>query len=171
MPSAAPRRKPSRSSDRRLPSRSVTARILEGSARAYLALAACRDGQLSLAETESRRASKILEKIPGLLPLALATLARVLLARGSAAAALAEARRAHDLAGEHGTPEDTESLVALVLAQAQLENGLESDARRTLEHGARSLLRRAERVGEKNVLERVSDNAELLALARAHGAA
>lgn len=145
--------------------------ILEGSARAYLALAACRDGQLSLAETESRRASKILEKIPGLLPLALATLARVLLARGSAAAALAEARRAHDLAGEHGTPEDTESLVALVLAQAQLENGLESDARRTLEHGARSLLRRAERVGEKNVLERVSDNAELLALARAHGAA
>jgi tetratricopeptide (TPR) repeat protein len=148
--------------------------ILEGSARAYLALAACRANRLDVAEAEARRASQILAKIPALHPLALASLSRVLLAAGNAESALDEAERAWRTSREHGTPEDTESLVLLVLAKAQLATGRQNEARSTLKIAAESLSRRADRLGDeelsRTLLERVSDNAELLALAREHGA-
>ncbi len=147
--------------------------ILEGSARAYLALAACRAGRLDVAEAEARRASQILAKIPALHPLALASLSRALLDAGDTDGALEAAERAWQASVEHGTPEDTESLMLLVLAKARLAAGHDNEAKETLKLAREALARRAERVGDaelsRSLLERVSDNAELLALAREHG--
>ncbi|WP_437308267.1 hypothetical protein [Sorangium sp. So ce388] len=144
---------------------------LAGLSRAYLAGFRHRAGDLAGAEAEARQALERLELVKPLLVFARATLARVLLARGRAPEALAEARAALALLGSLGKVEEGEALARLVLAEALFATGDLPAARAAIAHARAVLLEAAARLDDagrrESFLRRVEENARTLELARA----
>jgi tetratricopeptide (TPR) repeat protein len=92
-------------------------RLLEGCTRGYIAIAYQRRGDLVEAEREARLAVVRLAKSPSARAYALATLSRILVARGEAREALSLAQQAHELAGT-AAAEEGDAAVRLALAEA-----------------------------------------------------
>ncbi|MEZ4220174.1 MAG: protein kinase [Polyangiaceae bacterium] len=149
--------------------------ILEGSARAYLALALVALARLTDAETEAARSEQLLAAVPGLRPLAVAVQARVLLEQGKVQEACTHSAHAAELLAEHGSPEDTEALVHATWAEANRQAGDLEAARRIVKEATDRLSERARALStaeaQQKFLERVPAHAELLRLARQLGVA
>jgi tetratricopeptide (TPR) repeat protein len=114
-----------------------------GATEIYLALVESRDGAPSAAEVHARAAVALLDGVPTALPLALAELARALLAQGKVREALAEARRAHELLDAVGRVEDGEATIRLVYAEALAAAGARAAAREVLAAASARLESRA----------------------------
>ncbi|WP_437653043.1 protein kinase domain-containing protein [Sorangium sp. So ce1182] len=144
---------------------------LAGLSRAYRASFLHRAGELAEAEAEARQALERLELVKPMLVFARATLARVLLARGRAPEALAEARAALALLASLGKVEEGEPLARLVLAEALFATGDLPAARAAIAHARAVLLEAAARLDDagrrESFLGRVEENARTLELARA----
>ncbi|HVY48407.1 MAG TPA: tetratricopeptide repeat protein, partial [Minicystis sp.] len=142
-------------------------RRLESGCRTYLAIILLLASDLRGAEREARAAVDILSVAPPMRAHALGTLARVLIAQGRPAEALAAADEARRLA-EEGV-EEGESLISLAYAEALGANGL--DARAAVAAAADRLRERAERISDPgwraSFLENVPENARILELERA----
>jgi hypothetical protein len=143
-------------------------RRLEGVARVYLAEVLRLEGDLAGAEREAREAAAKLEAAPPLRPLALATLADVLLAAGKTEPALEVAREATACVQAAGGVEEGDALVRLVLARALAASGDHEAARATLTAARAELLARAERIRDpalrRTFLDRIPEHAATLAL-------
>jgi thioredoxin-like negative regulator of GroEL len=109
--------------------------------------------------------------VPPLLAGGLAALARVLLARGKVAEALARAEEAHVLFQQLGNLEEGEASVRLAYGQCLLAAGDRDRAREVLAAAARRLEARAALIDEPQwreaFLARIPDHAQTLALHRA----
>ncbi len=127
--------------------------ILEGSARAYLSLALVELGQKDLALEEAERAKELLTAVPGLLPLAVAVVARALLSKGRVPEACSQSENAAELLEKHGCPEDTEALVHVTWAEANLQLGDEDKAREIVRTALTRLLERADALEDDAVRE------------------
>ena len=143
---------------------------LLGASRVYLAALLQRTGDLAGAEAEARRAVEELEVARPLQIVALATLAQVLLLRGSLAEALQPASHAAKLLESLGSIEEGESLVRLVYAEALAANGEHEAARAAIEAARGRLIALADQITapvfRASFLENVSENARTLDLAR-----
>jgi hypothetical protein len=145
----------------------------EGITRAYLGAVRLAAGALDDAEREAQAAVDLLERVPALQAPALAVRARVALARGDVAGALAAAGKAMGiLAADH--VEEGEALVRLVHAEALDAAGRRDEARAAVGAAAQALARRAEKIaspaGRERFLAGVPEHARTLALAEAWGA-
>jgi tetratricopeptide (TPR) repeat protein len=142
--------------------------FLEGSSRAYLALALCGLGEHRDAEIEARRAVDLLEPAPAVRPHALAALARALAAQ----ARLDEAGQAAEeaLAGAETLelPEDSDALVRLVAAETRHAAGKLEAARAAIAASHARILERAARIDDpalrRSFLESVPEHARTLEL-------
>ncbi len=147
--------------------------ILEGSARAYLSLALVALGDLDAALAEASLSKGLLEAVPGLLPLAVAAIAHALLALGRIQEACEQSAHAAALLETKGCPEDTEALVHVTWAQANLRAGNEDKAREIVAAAQTALHERADALGDDVVrtsfLTRVPAHAQTIALAKQLG--
>ncbi len=138
-----------------------------GASRMYLATILSAEGELERAEAEARASLALLT--PRTQTVARAVLARILLARGAVAEALAEISQAVALLGESAVYEG-EATVRLVYAEAQRAAGDEAAARATLLAARDRLIERAERIRQpawrSSFLENVPDHARTIELAR-----
>jgi eukaryotic-like serine/threonine-protein kinase len=145
---------------------------MEAGALIYLAHMLGTSGDLEAAEREARAALAV-DPPPPLRAHALATLAEVLLQRGTAGEALTAAREAIDLLDTLGTLEEGEALVRLVYAEA-LHAAADPRAPAALLDARNRLLDRAAKIRDpllrRSFLERVPENARTLARARDLGA-
>jgi tetratricopeptide (TPR) repeat protein len=116
---------------------------LEGPARAYLATALARGGDLTGAEKEAREAAELTAAHPTARAIALATLARVLLQAGRVNDGLREANKAVAQLQAVGALTEGESLVRLTYAEALLAAGQRKAAKEAIEAARRRLLERA----------------------------
>jgi tetratricopeptide (TPR) repeat protein len=136
---------------------------IEGASRHYLATIHMLRDELPAAEQEARMAAELLKAAPPLRAHALATLARVRLARDRSDEGLETARQAMDLLEELGGIEEGESLVRLVYAEALAANGDEQQAKVVIREAARRLGERAAKINDpswrESFLERDPDNA------------
>ena len=143
---------------------------MEGVSRAYLAMAQLRDGHLPEAEVEARRAVSLLSRFQPSQPLALATLACVLLAQGSVAEALQEVMRAFSQIESTDRALEGDSLVRVVYAEALEANGQHAGARAALVAARARLLALAGRIRDehwrRSFLDNIPENARTLALAQ-----
>jgi eukaryotic-like serine/threonine-protein kinase len=141
---------------------------MEGMARTYLAEIAYLAGDLDASEREARAAAEVLTIAPPRRLVAIALLARTLLARGHAAEALAAAREAHGTLETLGAVEEGESLVRLVHAEALLAAGPADEAVAAVTSARRRLIERAAQISDpiwrERFLTNVPDNARTLAL-------
>ncbi len=144
-------------------------RRLEAGARMYLAAILSAMGDHDGAEREARSASESTAR-----PIrcaALATLARVHLAKGHVPLAAGAAREAMDLLEELGTIDEAEPLVRLVYAEALEATGAHEDARAAIARARERLLERAAAISDPawraSFLENVPENARTLELASA----
>jgi len=142
-------------------------RRLVGGARLYLGDIHYHQGAFAAAEREVT-----LALVHAQLPMQAqmrATLARILLASGRVANALAEARHAMAILGQLGAIEEGEALVRLVLAEALLGTGAPGEARDVAAVARERLLARAARISNaryrQSFLERIADHARTLELA------
>jgi tetratricopeptide (TPR) repeat protein len=144
-------------------------RRMEGSSHMYLAWTLQAAGDLESAERDARIAVEKLEGAPPLRASALATLARVLLARGQPAAAFAPASEAHELLERLHGIEEGEGLVRLVWAEALASVGERERARAAFLEAERMLLERAARITDeswrRSFLEAVPEHALTMAAA------
>jgi len=142
---------------------------MAGASRMYLASIDCAAGDLERAEVGARAAADLLSTVPPLHPQALATLARVLLARGSVTDALALARSAVAELSPGDRPESGEARVRLVLAEALSAAGLGEEAARVIVEARDVLVARASSIAAPDLRARfllaVPDNARTIALA------
>jgi tetratricopeptide (TPR) repeat protein len=140
-----------------------------GISRVHLAAVLRLGGALVEAEVEARRAIDELEVAPPLLPCAHATLAQVLLSRGSLPEALRSASRAVELLESLGTIEEGESLVRLMIAEAHAANGDQEAARAAILAARERLLTCADKITDPSLRESflacVPENARTLELA------
>jgi serine/threonine protein kinase/tetratricopeptide (TPR) repeat protein len=143
-------------------------RRVEGLAKTYLGRILLRKGDLDGAEEAARQAVELLDVAPGSRAVALAVLARTLLAKKNQAEALESAKGAMEILRSLGGLEEGETLVRLTLAEALHETG-DPESRTIIAEAKSALLARAKNIsGEafrKSFLERVEENAETLALA------
>jgi eukaryotic-like serine/threonine-protein kinase len=141
-----------------------------GYSRAYLASILRLTGDLAQAETEARRAVEELVEIKPSQTFALATLAEVLLARGSLPEALSAARQAAELLESLGQIAEGEALVRLVYAEALEASGEMAAAHAAIIAARERLLARADRITDptyrESFLQRVPENARTLERAR-----
>jgi tetratricopeptide (TPR) repeat protein len=141
---------------------------MEAASHAYRAAILRRLGDLDGAEADARRAVSMLAARPTLQPMALATLADVLLARGRAKDALDAARVA--LAAVDSA-EEGEAMIRLAHAEAAHASGAIDEARASIRAARDRLLERAAKlanaVTRASFLGNVEENARTLALARA----
>jgi tetratricopeptide (TPR) repeat protein len=141
---------------------------MEGMARTYLAGIAYLAGDLDASEREARAAAGVLEIAPPRRIVALAQLARTLMARGRAEESLVAAREAHATLELLGAVEEGESFVRLVHAEALLAAGLAGEAAAAIASARERLLARADRIEDRIRRERfltnVPDNARTLEL-------
>ncbi len=123
------------------------------------------------AEREVRAAIEVVKSIPPTLAVASGVLAKVLLARGARAEALAAATSAMSLLESLGGLEEGEALVRLVHAEALHETGDVEGARAAILAAHARLDARAHRLRDpalrKSFLEQVPENARTVALANA----
>jgi tetratricopeptide (TPR) repeat protein len=141
---------------------------MEAASHAYRAAILRRLGDLDGAEADARRAVSMLEPRPTLQPMALATLAEVLLARGRTGDAL-EAARAAIAAVD--TAEEGEVMIRLAHAEAAYASGALDEAREGIGKARARLLENAAKLANRlmreSFLGNVEENARTLALARA----
>jgi tetratricopeptide (TPR) repeat protein len=144
-------------------------RRLEGGARIYLALILARSGDLGTADAEARRAVEVTTPTPPARAHALATLARVALARDAVREAVDAATEAMVLLDTLGGIDEGESFVRLVHAEALSASGDHDRARRSLSVARARLLDRAAKIKDPewrtSFLERVPWNARTMELA------
>ena len=146
----------------------------EGLARRFLAEIALLATDRSSAEREARAAVELLRGTPSLGAAALATLARVLLAKGNAEAAEPIALEAIAALEEVSGVQDDEILVRLVYAKVLAANGNHGESRRVAARAKAVLLARAAKISDpawrERFLSAVPLHAETRALcAEAHG--
>ena len=143
---------------------------MEGVSRMYLSKIVFQSGDLDEAEREARAAAAALEVAPPLRAVALASLARALIGRGSFAEAITVAGEAHAILASLGGIEEGESLVRLVYAEAFAANGDNAEFAAAIAGARTRLMERAAKIGDPAWRERflrgVPDNALTLALAR-----
>jgi len=139
---------------------------LEGGSRIYLSLAFLQAGALVEAEHEARLAIELLARVPPLQPIALSVFARICVARGKAADAVAPARQAHDFIEKGGRVEEGEALIRLAWVEALAANGLDDEARVALARAKQRLRERATLITDealrRGFLEGVPENAKTL---------
>lgn len=141
-----------------------------GLCQAYLAELEFLAGNLDLAEKHAQAAIESLSEVPPLLTVALATLARVLLAKGQLQDAQDIADGAMTLLDALETIEEGETTVRLVYAEALYANGRLDDFHRAIALAQRHLVAKADRVrdpaGRARFLTMIADNARTVELAR-----
>jgi len=141
---------------------------LEGASRVTLAMILAAAGELALAEREALQACVLLEPLPPLRALALATLANVRLAQDRPAEALQAARQAHGVAESLGQGEG-EAVVRLAYVEALVACGDLEGAGAAVEVARRRLLLRAARISDSawraSFLEAVPEHARTFELA------
>jgi hypothetical protein len=127
-------------------------------------------GDLEGAEREARAAVERLEVAPAFRCHALATLSRVLLRRGQAAEAVAEATSALAILKEVGALEEGEGLVRLALVGALWAAGRDGEARQVLAEAVVEIERREAAIDDPEARqmfrERIPEHVETAALAR-----
>ncbi len=142
---------------------------LLGVARTYLAMIALLSGDLATAERDASGAAEALRVAPPLRAVAVAVLARVMLAQGRAAEALPIAREAFATLEELGMIEEGESLVRLVHAEALAAMELRDELAAAVTSAREHLLARAAKISDpewrRRFLTAVPDNARTLELA------
>jgi tetratricopeptide (TPR) repeat protein len=142
---------------------------MEGVARAYLAKIALLSADLETAEREARAAAEALRAARPLRPLAVAVLARVLLAGGRSAEARPLAYEAFSELEALGAMEEGESLVRLVHAEALMSAGDGRAFASAIGVASDRLLARAARISDpgwrRRFLADVPENARTLSLA------
>jgi ATP/maltotriose-dependent transcriptional regulator MalT len=143
---------------------------MEGGSRVYIALILTRLGELEAAEAEARRAKALLAVAKPKRVHAQGALAEVLLARGRAAEALAEAGEGMALLASLGRVDEGEALLRLVHAEALAATGDEAGARAAIAEARDRLRVEADGIDDparhRTFLEAVPENARTLALAR-----
>src|SRR5262249_18961029 len=143
-------------------------RRVEGLAETYLARILLRKGESGAAEEAVRRAVGLLDVAPVSRSMALAVLARTLLAKGRNEEAIVPAREAMDLLRSLGALEEGEALVRLTFAEALAAVG-DNGAAAAIAEAKNALTARAKNIENpkfrKSFLERVEENAATLALA------
>jgi tetratricopeptide (TPR) repeat protein len=143
----------------------------EGRSRVYLAEILAARGDAEAAEREARAAVLCVVSIPPLKALALGVLARVLLTREKARAALEAAREGVALRDALAGMEEGEALLRLALAESLDASGDRRAAEDAIRAARERLLARAAGIPEpgfrQSFLRRVPENARTLALARA----
>jgi tetratricopeptide (TPR) repeat protein len=143
-------------------------RRLEGACRIQLATVLAAQGDLEGAEREAQRAVETLDALPPLRASALATLARVRLARGRGTEALIVARQAH-LAVESLGQGEGEALVRLAYVESLVACREFDSAQAAVAVARTRLLVRAARItneaSRRSFLEAVPENARTLELA------
>lgn len=142
---------------------------LEGLSRVYLANLERLAGNFGAAEPEARAAVESLSGVPPLLAGALAVLARILLARGQTAEALAAAREAYSMLESLGTIEEGETMVRLAFAEALAASGDTEGFSRVIMAARDQVLAKANKIADPERRQRflmgVADNARTLELA------
>jgi tetratricopeptide (TPR) repeat protein len=142
---------------------------LTGGSRAYLAQILAQLGDLQGAEREAGAAIDGLAGAPAVRAFALATRARILVARARPGEALDDARAAAQLMRELGGIEEGEVLVRLALAEALLAAGERAAAAEAIVEARAKLIERASRLpdpeAQARLLREVPENARTLALA------
>ncbi len=143
-------------------------RRVEGLAQTYLARILLRQREFAAAEGAAKRGLDLLDVAPGSRPMAVAVLARTLLAQGMRDEALEHARSAMELLRSLGALEEGEVLVRLTYAEA-LDAFGDPSARIAIAEARSIVLARAAKIQDvsrrQSFLERVEENAETLALA------
>ncbi|MCC6559491.1 MAG: serine/threonine protein kinase [Polyangiaceae bacterium] len=138
-------------------------------ARIYLSRMYSTKGDVVRAGQLARECVGALDEDTGLRAYALAALARVMLAEGSPAAALALAQGAMDLMRKLGGVEEGESLIRTTFALALRATGKDAQGHEEIERARSRLLERAGRIQDphwrKSFLEAVADNARVMDLA------
>jgi len=141
----------------------------EAFSRGYLSAILLDTGDLDGAQEEASRAIGLCEDVPSTRCVALATLARVLLARGLPSKALWAAEEAIELLEQLGGIDDGESLIRLTFAEALVAAGEHARAAAAIASARTRLLARAARIADlswrRSFLEAVPENARTLALA------
>jgi eukaryotic-like serine/threonine-protein kinase len=144
-------------------------RRMEGNSRNYLARLLLRRGRLDEAKAEIEQAESLLEAIPTLVPSAMATRGRVLLARGSVEEARVVALEAMARFEATGRLDEGEALVRLVLAEVAYASGDKLEAAAAITSARARLLTRAQAIHDaawrKSFLENVEENRRTLQLA------
>jgi hypothetical protein len=130
-------------------------------------------GDVDAALAEADLSKSLLEAVPGLLPLAVAAIANALLALGRIQEACEQSEHAAALLETKGCPEDTEALVHVTWAQANLRAGNEDKAREIVAAAQTALHERADALEDDAVrnsfLTRVPAHAQTIALAKQLG--
>jgi tetratricopeptide (TPR) repeat protein len=143
-------------------------RRLGGISRCYLALMAVQAGALDEAERVASEAVELLEPVPAMRRLALASLARVHLAKSEPENALERTRQAMADLDAQEAPVYGEALVRLVHVEALRAQGFRDEAARALRVAQKRLQSRAERISDAALrrcfLERVPENQQTLSL-------
>jgi tetratricopeptide (TPR) repeat protein len=141
----------------------------EGAARVYLAMILRDGGTFDEAEREARIGLELLAAAPALRPVACATLATILLARGHAPEALEVAREAMRWFDAGGNLEEGDALVRLTYARALFASGDRANARQAIAEAHGRLLMRAHTIEDarlrKTFLENVPEHATTIDLA------
>lgn len=144
-----------------------------GGACNHLAQVLLELGELDVAEQRAEQAVRVLGAFPPLLCQAMATLARVLLARGGAERAVAVCERAISLLDSLGSMADGEISLRLAHAEALEAAGHLDAAREALALARDRLTSRADAIGDAAVrsafLEQVPEHVRALELAAARG--
>ena len=148
-------------------------RRMEGNSRNYLARVLMRRGRLDEAKAEVEQAVALLGAIPTLVPSAMATHARVLLACGDPEEARVVARDALARFEASGRLDEGESLVRLAVAEVASACGDEAGAVAAIQSARTRLLARAQAIRNeawrKSFLENVDENRRTLQLAAVLG--
>jgi tetratricopeptide (TPR) repeat protein len=148
-------------------------RRLAANSRLYLAGIHARRGEIDDAEREARAAVDLLGGLPSMRAYGLGVLARVLLARGDAAGALAAAGEAMTAVDSPGGVEEGEVLVRLAHAESLFASGDRAAARAAIGAAKDRLLARAAKIADAaargSFLSNVEENARTLSLAEAWG--
>jgi hypothetical protein len=146
---------------------------LEGGSRNYLAALLLMAGELAGAEREARNAVRLLETSGPLYPYALATLARVLLARGELDAALAHATLAEGSIERGGGVEEGEAIIRLTHAECLAAAGHAERASAAIAAAGDRLLERAARIADprwrESFLRNIPEHARTLEMAEMAG--
>jgi tetratricopeptide (TPR) repeat protein len=146
---------------------------MEGVAELYLALILQRISDGSEPEDHARRALRLLENVPPLVPAAHAALARALLQRGKTEEGANHAVLAGRLLSQLGYVEDGEALIRLVLVEALAAIGRTAEAREALRTALARLGERTEAienpVWRSEFRKRIPDHAATIELGRKFG--
>jgi hypothetical protein len=143
----------------------------EGAAEIFLSTNASLQGNYREAEMHALAGVRLLDRVPPLMPMAIAALAQSLLHQERANEAAVLAEKAFRILETVGRVEDGEALVRLVYAESLVAVGRQSEARAVIAGAYRRLQERAEAIREpawrEAFLTRLPSHAKTMALAAA----